>query len=86
MVRAPADAFKMDFVFSDVREGDGTYDTRGGYDYHLPVEGSAVREPSLHVVHVSVEMAPIAKVGKRCTCTYGCEGAWNRNDLAEDCP
>lgn len=37
-VRVPADAFKMDFVFSDVAEGDGTYDTRGGLDYHLPVQ------------------------------------------------
>uniref|UniRef100_A0A7R9VX43 starch synthase n=1 Tax=Chlamydomonas euryale TaxID=1486919 RepID=A0A7R9VX43_9CHLO len=62
-VKAPADAFKMDFVFSDVKEGDGTYDSRGGFDYHLPVEGSAVREPGLYVAHVSVEMAPIAKVG-----------------------
>ncbi len=36
----PHDAYKMDFVFSD---GEGTYDNRGGYDYHLPVEGSPVR-------------------------------------------
>ncbi len=43
-VKMPADAFKMDFVFSDVESGDGTYDSRGGYDYHLPVEGSPVRE------------------------------------------
>ena len=39
----PLDAYKMDFVFSDVESGDGTYDSRGGYDYHLPVEDSAVR-------------------------------------------
>ncbi len=55
---------QMDFVFSDVESGDGTYDTRGGFDYHLPVEGSAVKEPSLYVAHISVEMAPIAKVGR----------------------
>lgn len=59
----PHDAYKMDFVFSDVAGGIGTYDNRGGYDYHLPVEGSPVKENSLYVVHVAVEMAPIAKVG-----------------------
>eukprot|EP00955_Chlamydomonas_euryale_P023222 244771-Chlamydomonas_euryale.AAC.2 len=58
----PHDAYKMDFVFSDVPEGDGRYDTYGGFDYHLPVSGSAVKEPSLYVVHIAVEMAPIAKV------------------------
>ncbi len=35
---------------------------RGGYDYHLPVEKSPVKEPSLYVCHIAVEMAPIAKV------------------------
>ncbi|EFJ40335.1 hypothetical protein VOLCADRAFT_99865 [Volvox carteri f. nagariensis] len=59
----PKDAFKMDFVFADVPGGDGTYDNRGGFDYHLPVEGSPVREPPLYVCHIAVEMAPIAKVG-----------------------
>lgn len=38
----PHDAYKMDFVFSDVAGGVGTYDNRGGYDYHLPVEGVRV--------------------------------------------
>lgn len=61
-IPVPKDAFKMDFVFSDVPGGDGTYDNRGGLDYHLPVEGSPVREPPLHVCHIAVEMAPIAKV------------------------
>jgi starch synthase len=64
-VPVPKDAFKMDFVFADVAGGAGTYDNRGGFDYHLPVEGSPVREPPLHVVHISVEMAPIAKVRAR---------------------
>ncbi|GIL88159.1 hypothetical protein Vretimale_14076 [Volvox reticuliferus] len=59
----PKDAYKMDFVFADVPGGDGTYDNRGGFDYHLPVEGSPIREPPLYVCHISVEMAPIAKVG-----------------------
>jgi Starch/carbohydrate-binding module (family 53) len=42
-ITVPRDAYMMDFVFSDVEEGEGTYDNRGGFDYHLPVEGSVVR-------------------------------------------
>jgi hypothetical protein len=39
----PSDAYKMDFVFSDAPGGENaTYDNRGGYDYHLPVENSPV--------------------------------------------
>lgn len=54
--------YKVDLVFSDVEAGEGTYDNQGGFDYHLPVAGSDVTEPGLHVMHVSVEMAPICKV------------------------
>jgi starch synthase len=53
----------MDVVFSD--SGDqhgGFYDNNGGLDYHLPVTGAPGQLPGLHVVHVTVEMAPIAKV------------------------
>ena len=52
----------MDLVFSDVESGEGTYDNQGGFDYHLPVVGSDMTEPPLHVMHISVEMAPICKV------------------------
>lgn len=62
-VEIPIDVFMMDFVFADVEDGDGTYDNRGGFDYHIPVSGSVAKESPLHIVHVSVEMAPIAKVG-----------------------
>ena len=62
-VQVPLDAYKMDFVFADVEAGKGTYDNCGGFDYHLPVEGSGLTEPALHVVHVSLEMAPICKAG-----------------------
>jgi len=62
--KVPKDAHILDFVFSDVPSGDGTYDNRGGLDYHLPIEGGIGPKPKpLHVVHVAVEMAPIAKVG-----------------------
>ncbi len=27
-IKVPLDAFKMDFIFSDVESGDGTYDSR----------------------------------------------------------
>ena len=39
-LQIPQNAFMLDFVFSDVESGDGTYDNQGGKDYHLPVEGS----------------------------------------------
>lgn len=41
----------------------GQYDSNGGLDFHLPIEGSVVEEPPLQVVHIAVEMAPICKVG-----------------------
>lgn len=60
----PKDALQLDFVFSNVPGGDGLYDNRGGFDYHLPVKGGTGSLPDrLHVVHIAVEMAPIAKVG-----------------------
>ena len=51
----------MDFVFSE-REDGGIFDNRNGVDYHIPVSGSVVKEPPMHIVHIAVEMAPIAKV------------------------
>lgn len=62
-VAIPKNAWSLDFVFSNVEYGDGIYDNRGGLDYHLPTAGSIFRESPLHIVHISVEMAPIAKVG-----------------------
>ena len=68
-LNAPADVFVMDFVFSNGLHDGATYDNRGNMDYHIPVLGGkdaagvAVKEKPLHVVSVSVEMAPIAKVG-----------------------
>ncbi|GBF95473.1 glycosyltransferase [Raphidocelis subcapitata] len=57
----PRDAHMLDVVLSD---GEGSYDNRGGLDYHLPVAGGVGARPQpLHVVHIAVEMAPIAKVG-----------------------
>jgi hypothetical protein len=55
----------MDFVFSESEEG-GIYDNRNGIDYHIPVSDSVAREPPMHIVHIAVEMAPIAKVGFHC--------------------
>ena len=57
------DAWMVDLVFSSgVGEG-AVYDNRDGRDYHIPVMGGTLTEPPLHIVHISVEMAPIAKVG-----------------------
>ncbi|KAJ8545670.1 hypothetical protein K7X08_018253 [Anisodus acutangulus] len=61
-VKVPLDAHMMDFVFSE-REDDGIFDNRSGMDYHIPVFGGVVKEPPMHIVHIAVEMAPIAKVG-----------------------
>ncbi|ONM63014.1 dull endosperm1 [Zea mays] len=61
-VYVPRDAYMMDFVFSESEEG-GIYDNRNGLDYHIPVFGSIAKEPPMHIVHIAVEMAPIAKVG-----------------------
>ena len=51
-------------VFSDTGDLHGGFmDTNAGVDYHVPVRGARTGPPPLRVVHVSVEMAPIAKVG-----------------------
>lgn len=42
----------------------GFFDNNGGLDYHIPVADAPLSSyPRLKVVHVAVEMAPIAKVG-----------------------
>lgn len=51
----------IDFVFSE-REDGGIFDNKNGMDYHIPVLGGVVKEPPMHIVHITVEMAPIAKV------------------------
>ncbi|XP_038970385.1 starch synthase 3, chloroplastic/amyloplastic isoform X2 [Phoenix dactylifera] len=45
------------------REDGGIYDNKNGMDYHIPVSGGILKEPATHIVHIAVEMAPIAKVG-----------------------
>lgn len=66
-ITCPTDAHTLDLVFSDSGElTGGFYDNNKGLDYHIPVEGGSdvdVQQKSMHVVHVTVEMAPIAKVG-----------------------
>ncbi|KAJ4828577.1 Soluble starch synthase 3, chloroplastic/amyloplastic [Turnera subulata] len=61
-VKVPLDAYMMDFVFSEEEDG-GIYDNRDSMDYHIPVIGGLTKEPPMHIVHIAVEMAPIAKVG-----------------------
>ncbi len=64
--QVPEDAQVMDLVFSDT--GDlhgGFYDNNGGLDYHIVCTGGSGQAPRLRVVHVTVEMAPIAKVACR---------------------
>ncbi|KVH96750.1 Carbohydrate binding module family 25, partial [Cynara cardunculus var. scolymus] len=63
VVKVPLDAYMMDFVFSDRESDDGAFDNKNGMDYHIPVFGGVAKEPPMHIVHIAVEMAPIAKVG-----------------------
>lgn len=50
-------------VFSDSGDLQGAfYDSNSGVDYHVPVSGSSASPPQLRITHISVEMAPIAKV------------------------
>jgi Starch synthase catalytic domain/Starch/carbohydrate-binding module (family 53) len=63
-VQVPEDALVADFVFLDcANEQTGFYDNNNGLDYHVPVVGAQGTLPPLRIAHVSVEMAPIAKVG-----------------------
>lgn len=63
-VEVPQDAYVMDVVFSDTGEKHGGfYDNNNGLDYHIGCTRSTVQPPPLRIVHVTVEMAPIAKVG-----------------------
>jgi len=63
-LHVPSDAHVMDFVFTnrDV-PGAGAYDSNDRADYHATVIGGTGEPPKLHIVHIAVEMAPIAKVG-----------------------
>jgi len=61
----PADAHLVDMVFSSGGGDDEwvQYDNAGGLDYHFPTQGATTQPQRLHVMHIAVEMAPIAKVG-----------------------
>ncbi|CAD7701776.1 unnamed protein product [Ostreobium quekettii] len=64
VVEVPKEAHVMDLVFSDT--GDlhgGFYDSNNGLDFHIPVEGGKGKMEPIRVAHITVEMAPIAKVG-----------------------
>ena len=52
----------MDFALSDSAEGRAFLDNNSGMEYHIDTSGSSVPQPALDVVHIAVEMAPIAKV------------------------
>ena len=64
-VNVPPDAHVLDFRFAndDVSSSAIVFDSNNGTDYHVPVTGGSGIEPKLNIVHIAVEMAPIAKVG-----------------------
>jgi len=64
-IEVPKDAHMVDCVFSSAG-GDEEwvqYDNAMGLDYHFMTTGATTKPPPLHVMHIAVEMAPIAKVG-----------------------
>lgn len=81
-MQIPADAWVMDFVLSESADGGSFYDTNGGMDYHIDVTGSSVPPQPLNVVHVAVEMAPIAKAGPLDPFLNDGEIAWPLNLLS----
>ena len=64
-VKAPQDAHVLDLKFmdSDVPSEVSQVDDNNGMDYHTVIVNGSGPAPILKVVHVAVEMAPIAKVG-----------------------
>lgn len=62
-LQVPEDAWDLDMVFADSANEAAFCDNNTGLDYHVPVVGSRQTRPQLNVVHVAVEMAPVAKVG-----------------------
>lgn len=52
----------IDFSVSDAEGGGSFLDDNAGMEYHVDVSGSTSQSQPLQVVHVAVEMAPIAKV------------------------
>ena len=66
-------------VSDSAQGGSGAfYDNNGGFDYHVPTRGSLHARPKLSVVHVAVEMAPIAKVQRTGNGGKGGGGAFVR--------
>lgn len=61
-VKVPSDAWMIDFSVSDAERGGSFLDNNNGMEYHVDVSGSTSQSEPLNVVHVAVEMAPIAKV------------------------
>lgn len=61
--QVPNDAVLMDLIFSDSGGmNSGFCDNNRGFDYHIPISGGTGTLQPLKIVHLSVEMAPIAKV------------------------
>ena len=71
----PGDAQIMDMVFADSGDaGAGFVDSNKGLDYHVPVAGSGFPARRLKVVHVTVEMAPVAKARGSLLCRSAARG------------
>ncbi|KAL4285449.1 hypothetical protein GQ457_16G012480 [Hibiscus cannabinus] len=60
--KVPLESYMTDLVLFEKEDG-GTFDNKDGVYYFIPILGGFVKEPPTHIVHIAVEMAPIAKVG-----------------------
>ncbi|KAK8486974.1 hypothetical protein V6N13_030862 [Hibiscus sabdariffa] len=65
IVEVPLESYMIEFVLSEKEDG-GTFDNKNGMYYHMPILGGIVKEPPTHIVHIAIEVAPIAKVGGIC--------------------
>lgn len=64
IIDVPNDAHDMEFVFCDNPEFHGGFvDDNHGFHYRFTIHGSSTPASPLKIVHVTAEMAPIAKVG-----------------------
>ncbi|KAH8493309.1 hypothetical protein H0E87_020138 [Populus deltoides] len=80
--KVPLDAYMMDLVFSE--KEDGVFYNREGMDYHIPVSGGIAKEPSMHIVHIAFEIAPIARDWFNLLCKKVMEQDWSWNKPALD--
>ncbi|KAL3521994.1 hypothetical protein ACH5RR_014828 [Cinchona calisaya] len=59
-VKVPLDAYLMDFVFSERKDG-GIFDNKNGMDYHVPVSGGVNKEPPCILCILQLKWHPLLR-------------------------